>query len=291
MRVLTTDKGVVLVVIDRKEYIDKATNLLSQSTYRTIDKYPTNRLKAKLIMILRQLKMETGLEDYIYKYVYPTGCSSLTFYGLPKIPKANIPLRPIVSNRGSVTYGVAKALAKILKPLAERSPHHIHNTKYLVERVSNVTFQPEQCLCSYDVTAMFTSVQVDQAINIIWGPLEQDTSLHNRTALLVQNVIHLFGFCYTILIFSFQGQFYEQVEGTAMGSPVSPIVANLYVEHFEKTALRTAIPPRLWLRYVVDTFVIQQEEHKQNILDHINNVDPAIKFTMETTNRMEPYHS
>ena len=83
-----------MVVIDRKEYIDKATNLLSQPVYSTIDKDPTNRLKAKLITLLRQLKRETQLENYIYKYMYPTGCSSLKFYGLPKIHKANTPLDP-----------------------------------------------------------------------------------------------------------------------------------------------------------------------------------------------------
>ena len=68
-----------------------------------------------------------------------------------------------------------------------------------------------------------------------------------------------------------------------MGTLVSTIVAKLYMEHFERTALRTATTaPRLWLRYVDGTFVIQQEEHKLNFLEHINNVDPAIKFTVET---------
>ena len=133
--VLTTDKGVALVVIDRKEYIDKATYYLSQPVYMTIDKDPINRLKAKLITLLRQLKRETGLEDHIYKYMYPTGCSPPKLYGLPKIHKANTPLRPIVSSRGSVTYGVAKVLATILKHLVEKSLHHVHSTKDFVERV------------------------------------------------------------------------------------------------------------------------------------------------------------
>ena len=37
----------------------------------------------------------------------------------------------------------------------------------------------------------------------------------------------------------------------------------------------------MWLRYMDDTFVIQKEDHKQNFLEHINSVDPAIKFTVE----------
>ena len=67
-----------------------------------------------------------------------------------------------------------------------------------------------------------------------------------------------------------------------MGSPVSPIVANLYMEYFEQKALSTAPTPRLWQRYVNDTFVIQKEVFKQDFLQHINSVDPAIPFTVET---------
>ena len=74
-----------MVVMDRKEYMDKATYPLSQPAYSTIDKDPINKLKAKLITLLRKLKRKTELEDYMYKYMYPMGCSSSKFYGLPKI--------------------------------------------------------------------------------------------------------------------------------------------------------------------------------------------------------------
>ena len=63
-----------------------------------------------------------------------------------------------------------------------------------------------------------------------------------------------------------------------MGTPVSPIVTNLYMENIEKKALNTtSTPPRLWMRYVGDTFVIQREDQKQNIVVHINKIDPTIK--------------
>ena len=69
-----------------------------------------------------------------------------------------------------------------------------------------------------------------------------------------------------------------------MGSPVSPIVANLYMECFERKALASAIhPPWVWYRFVDDTWVIQKQVHKQAFLDHINSIDPAIKFTVEGT--------
>ena len=67
----------------------------------------------------------------------------------------------------------------------------------------------------------------------------------------------------------------------AMGSLVSPIVANLYMEYFEQKALSTDPTPRLWWRYVDDTFVIQKEVNKQDFLQQVNSVDPAIQFTVE----------
>ena len=54
------------------------------------------------------------------------------------------------------------------------------------------------------------------------------------------------------------------------------------MEYLEQKALSTAPhPPRFWCRYVDDTFVIHKEANKQGFLQHINNVDPAIKFTVE----------
>ena len=85
-------------------------------------------------------------------------------------------------------------------------------------------------------------------------------------ALSVQKITELLGFCLHNTYFSFQNKFYEQVEGAQMSSPVSPIVANLYMEHFKREALWSAPNPlRYWFRYVDDTFVIQQQANKQVI--------------------------
>ena len=107
--------------------------------------------------------------------MYPTGCVPPKLYGLPKIHKADTPLRPIVSSCGSVTYGVAKELVKILKPLVGKSPHHINSTQDFVEQVKHITLGPGECLSTYDVSALFTSVPVDPALNIIRDLLERTT--------------------------------------------------------------------------------------------------------------------
>ena len=89
--ILTADKGVAMVVLDKDNYIEKAENLLAQPDYRTIDRNPTNKLKAKLILMLRRIKRETNMDEGMYKTMYPTSCTLPKFYGLPKIHQTGTP--------------------------------------------------------------------------------------------------------------------------------------------------------------------------------------------------------
>ena len=68
-------------------------------------------------------------------------------------------------------------------------------------------------------------------------------SSFKKAVLSVQDIIELLGFCLHNAYFSFQNKFYEQVEGALMGSPVSPIVANLYMASFDRKAITSAINP------------------------------------------------
>ena len=140
--VLTADKGVAMVVMDKQDYINKANQLLNQNTYKIISKDPTNTIKNKLINILKGIKTKTGLGTNTYKSMYCTGSVPPKFYGLHKIHKPDTPLRPIVSSCGSVTYGVAKELAKILKPLVGKLPHHINSTQDFVEQARHFKLEP-----------------------------------------------------------------------------------------------------------------------------------------------------
>ena len=237
---------------------------------------PTNKQKNRLINILRSIKSEGRLEDHTYKKMYPTGASSPKPYGLPKIHKKNIPLRPIVSSQGSVSYGVAKELARILKPLSGNKSHQVNNSKEFAGDIKKMKLEEGECIMSYDVTALFTFIPVKPAMEVIKEKLEQDTELHQRTTMSIQNILDLLEFCLCNTYFLFQGQYYEQTQGAAMGSPVSPVLANLYMEFFEDRALSTAVnPPRWWKRFVDDTFVILKQDKKEEFLQHINSVDPA----------------
>ena len=81
----------------------------------------------------------------------------------------------------------------------------------------------------------------------------------------VEHIISLLEFCLKTTYFLFQGRFFKQLQGTDMGSPISPIVAKLYIEEFEtKAIITTEHPPQIWKRYVDDTFVVINHHTKRS---------------------------
>ena len=91
------------------------------------------------------------------------------FYGLPKIHKPDVPLRPIVGSQCSPTYNLAKYLAEILKPLVGKSEHHVVNSKEFITKIEQTKLDEDEILVSFDVVSLFTNVSIDEACNICYS--------------------------------------------------------------------------------------------------------------------------
>ena len=115
------------------------------------------------------------VDGFLDGQIWMTTCTSPYIHQRPVLPGSKAfqnpqkdnPLQPIISSRISVTYWVAKEFAGILKPLVGKTPHHLHNTQNFVQSIKGITLQPVDCITSYDVMALFTSVPVEPALDII----------------------------------------------------------------------------------------------------------------------------
>ena len=178
-------------------------------------------------------------------------------YGLPKVHKDGVPMRPIVSCSGSPTYRLAKDLARILTPLSGQTTYTVMNSTKFVERLQEVRIRPEDLLVSFDVTSLFTQVPIDEALEVVRARLTKDPTLTDRTCIPVPQLVELIKLCLRSTYFQFKSNFFEQIDSTPMGSPLSPIIANLFIEDLEEQAMHSApLQPSLWLRYVDNTFII-----------------------------------
>ena len=128
---------------------------------------------------------------------------------------------------------------------------------------------------------MFRS-SLDLAVKVAEERLREDASLGQRTSLPVEDIIHLLSFCLKTTQFAYNGTYYQQVFGTAMGSPVSAVIANMVMEDVEQRALATSpVKPFFWKRYVDDVISAVSGNEAERLLSHLNSVEPSIQFTLE----------
>ena len=180
-------------------------------------------------------------------------------------------------------YDLSAYLANILSPLTGKSEYTVTNSVHFVSTVSNETILDNEIMVSFDVELLFTNVPIDDAVQAVLQKLENGPGLADRTTLTPALIADLLTFVLRSTYFQYNGSINEQKEGAAMGSPVSALIANLYMENFEEQAITTSsYEPRIWKRYVDDTFTILDRENIDDFLLHLNNQQPSIRFTMET---------
>ena len=281
--ILPADKGRATVILNTADYKTKCQDLLKdERTYKQPKKDPTNIYRTKLINLLKELKNSGAITQGQYYKVYPTATEPPKLYGLPKVHKPPCPLRPIVACRGSIMYGTARWVADILAPMVGKTSHHLQNSADLVNKLSQIRIDEDESLISFDVSALFTSVPVEESITLIHEKLTADPSLADRTALSPQQVTDLLRMCLTTTYFKYDGKFYAQIEGAAMGSPVSPIVANLFMEDYEGKALEAyQDPPKYWGRYVDDVLAVIKTANIEPFTQHLNAQHTSIQWTSE----------
>lgn len=212
----------------------------------------------------------------MFQAVKPIGSQPARFYGLAKVHKKDIPLRPIVSMPRSAYHPLIKQLAKWISKLLEASISC--NAGQVMRQLSDIQLQSDEQLVSLDVEGLFTNVPVNEAVEytteLMYSPnhdfappIDQDTF-----AKLLKLV------CVDVVFSTHQGYF-KQVDGVAMGSPVGPLLANVFMSKFDKDL---GLFSPFYYRYVDDILRTMLKGGEEYLLNFANTMHPNLKFTLES---------
>ena len=165
--------------------------------------------------------------------MYPPGYAPARIYGTPKMRNFSLSntfpkLRSIVSSIGAFNYDLPGFLCDLFSPVV---PHDnsCKDTFSFVSQIRNVNLSGK-FLVSYDVTSFFANIPpqetIDITINLIFN---HDANLNVSK----KGLKKLFLFATSQTYFLFNGKFYNQIDGLAIGSPLAPVLATIFMDFYE----------------------------------------------------------
>ncbi|XP_062714349.1 uncharacterized protein LOC134291081 [Aedes albopictus] len=265
--------------MERTDYTSKMKSLLEDSkTYRQVTKDLTNGFQNQNNTIVKRLQDLKLIDPYhasrlkTYKAVCPK------IYGLPKAHKPGLPLRPVVPCMTAPTYELSKFVANVLQK-AIVSKYNIKDSFSFCDYANSIELPEGYILVSFDVVALFPSIPkslMKQSIFKHWDEIKK------HTAICLDLFWEVTEFCIDASYFVFEGTYYQQIFGTAMGSPLSPIIAEYVMEDLldDAVAATTVVIPYL-KKYVDDLFLALPVEKVEEVLNVFNQQNTNIQFTVE----------
>ncbi|VDO80986.1 unnamed protein product [Schistosoma curassoni] len=239
---LKPDKGSGVVIMNKCEYKSKMLSILSDESkfIPGVEFGGIGKLEGRVNSNLEKLLHMNVINKEEFNFLKPMGSEYLHLYGLPKIHKQRIPLRPILSMCRSPT-------------------HNLHQCKYsltdsfkLVDHLGDINIK-EKTTCSFDVNSLFTNVPLKKYIDILCDYI----SLNNlQSRVPVKILKDLLLLCTDNVQFTFEGEYFRQIDGVAMGSLLGPLLADVFMAHVENLADGLIENMSRYKRYVDDILVV-----------------------------------
>ena len=286
-----SDKGNSVVIVDRKDYIKKLEELVADpAKFVKVDvkedkdySFMTKE-KETVDAILRNLLTKKSISEYEKKCLSPDGPNPARLYGSPKIHKPLVDglpkYRPIISQIGTCTYNIAKFLLPFIQPHTTNN-YTVNDTFHFVSMIDNKDHS--LFMASLDVDSLFTNIPLDETIEILTNKIY--AGVDSVKGLSRSDFKRLLTVSTQGAVFYFNGCYYRQRDGVAMGSPLGPALANAFLCHHEEYWLENcplAFAPIFYARYVDDIFVLlKSREHVERLAHYLSSQHPNINFTFE----------
>ncbi|XP_066932617.1 voltage-dependent calcium channel subunit alpha-2/delta-3-like [Clytia hemisphaerica] len=230
------------------------------------------RNSKRLTLTIKHCLEGDGLR--IYDRLKPIGSQPPRLYGLAKIHKDDVPLRPVLSMPGSSYYKIAKKVTDWLSVVSECNINT--STKEVSESLDEIELDEDAEIVSFHVVSLYTNVPVDDAIQVCSDLLYDGD--YPKPPVDKQTFIELLTICSKDVIMLTDDGFYRQTDGLAMGSPPAPMLANGWMSTFET---KISEGSKIYNRYMDDILRDIAKSKIDETLTNLNGLNNNLKFTIE----------
>ena len=276
------------MILNKTDYLTKMNSILNDSSkFQNIGPVNNNDNTAKLEGKLQKWLLKPHKDGYLteleYNEIRSTGLQRPRLYGLPKTRKPDVPLRPILPMIGSSQHQLAKYFSALFQPMLEiYSNNCIKGFFLFAEEIRRLKLKlDESFLCSFDISSLFTNVPLAETIQNCADTLYEDDRIVPPT--LPKDIfVQLMTAATACVEFSFNNIMFRQIDGVAMGSPLGPTLANIFVGNYENKLFASNSKIFLYQRYVDDIFsIFTTETQCDQIFVVLNSLHPSHRFTVE----------
>jgi hypothetical protein len=275
--VTQADKGKTIVIIHCNEYSDKVNSFLLANNFNTLSRDPTEKFQKSTHKTMQDCHLivdKHQIKHLIQKKPAPPNLKAQL-----KLHKADIPIRPVINNRTAPAYKLAKYLNKILSQhITLHNQYIATNSTNLANDLTRLEIRENHYLMTFDIKDLYINIPVSETLNIVKTILLQnnDTQIAEQILTLLKEVLSQNNF-------TFQQRIYQPKQGIAMGSPISGIIAEIFLQNFEDKNIQHLLDAKnlaFYTRYVDDILIIYDmtKVSLHTINTYVNNIHSNIKL-------------
>ena len=271
------------------DYVQEAQRqLLNPEHYKPLTSDPTTTYNKYIHHLIDQAWRLGIINDTTKESLQTKNPRISTFYMLPKIHKPGNPGRPIVNSIGSITEKSSAFVDSHLRQYTPRISSYIKDTTHFINIIRNIQLDPKDLLVTIDVSSLCTNIPHTEGIAAI-NRMMEETGTDTLLRMFISNL------AYQVLtknFFNFNGQLYEQTQGTAMGTRMAPNYAIVFMYYLETNFLsHYPKQPKIWLRFIDDKIMIWQfgRLELEEFLEALNNHHQKLKFTYTINQNEIPF--
>lgn len=295
IRISSADKGGAVVVQNCDDYVREGQRQLNNPLhYRKLQKDTTPDITEKSNTIVKDLERNGHIDKTTAKWAMTdtNNVQCHRFYTLPKIHKSttNTPGRPIVSGVNGPTEKLSKLVDHWLQDSVKEVPSYVQDTTDMLNTIEHWNQQygpfPENTkLVTIDVVGLYTNIPHGEMKDAI---REHLNCKQNENRPPTETVVEVAEHVLDNNVFAFEDSYYQQTYGTAMGTPMAPSVANLFMASLEEKLINQSpvtIQREFWKRFIDDIFLLWTgtDEELATFMEFINSFHQTIKFTYQSS--------